>query len=318
MNEKTIAAIAMSNRDFDSFADKVAEAARWVDHAANNGANLAVLPEYLNKYRGDGPGNSRALTLAEAALDDWQQETAPLFEVARRRNITVCIPVVVREKDCLRNSMFLVSGQGEVIGRYDKMRPTPFELDYGIVPGGVQQLMEWEGLRVGGAICFDTLFPEVFKAQAAQGVDLFLVASYWPGGSHLNFYAMHYAVPIALAYPAWSRLIDLTGQDLVGAGYRSETLRFGFGVPIAMATLNFDRVALFGNINQERIVEIERRYGRKVRVTFDQQNVLFFLESRSPDLSVCDLIREFELVPFTRYIADCEEQVLRQTLKQQF
>jgi len=86
MNEKTIAAIALSNRDFDSFADKVAEAAMWVEHAANNGAQLVLLPEVINNYRGDGPGNDRALTAKEMALDDWQSDTAPLFEVARRRS----------------------------------------------------------------------------------------------------------------------------------------------------------------------------------------------------------------------------------------
>lgn len=311
MNEKTIAAIALSNRDFESFADKVGEAARWVDHAANSGADLVLLPEYINKFRGDGPGNTRALTLAEAALDDWQKDTAPLFDVARRRNVALGIPVVVREGERFRNSLFLVSGRGEVIGRYDKMRPTPSELDQGVVPGGVQRLMEWEGLRLGGAICFDTLFEEVFRVQAEQGADLFLVGSFWPGGSHLDFYAMRYSVPVALAYPAWSRILDRTGRELAAAGYRSETLRFGFGTPIAMATLNFDRVALYGNINQERIVDIERKYGRKVRVTFDQQNVLFFLESRAPDLTVQDLIREFGLVPFMRYVSDCEEQVRR-------
>jgi predicted amidohydrolase len=313
MNEKTIAAIALSNRDFDSFAAKVAEAAVWVDHAANNGAHLALLPEVINKYRGDGPGNARALTFAEMALDDWQRDTAPLFEVARRRNVAVCIPVLVREHGVLFNSMFLVSGRGEVLGRYDKMRPTPAELDQGVVPGGAQQLMEWDGLKIGGAICFDTLFQEVFRTQAALGADLFLVGSYWPGGSHLNFYAMTYSAPVVLAYPAWSRIIDITGHEIAAAGYRSETLRFGFGTPIAMATINFDRVALYGNINQERIVEIERKYGRKARVTFDQQNVLFFLESRAADLTVRDLIQEFGLVPFPKYVAECEELVLRQS-----
>lgn len=77
-----------------------------------------------------------------------------------------------------------------------------------------------------------------------------------------------------------------------------------------MATINFDRVTLYGNINQERVVDIERKYGRRVRVQFDQQDYLFFLESCDPDLTVATLMREFGLIASRDYLADCERRVL--------
>ncbi|WP_029893651.1 nitrilase-related carbon-nitrogen hydrolase [Desulfohalovibrio reitneri] len=49
---------------------------------------------------------------------------------------------------------------------------TPGETDVDIV--------EWQGLRLGGAICFDLRFPELFRVQAAEGVDVFLVPGQWP------------------------------------------------------------------------------------------------------------------------------------------
>jgi predicted amidohydrolase len=38
----------------------------------------------------------------------------------------------------------------------------------------------WRGLRLGGAICYDLRFPEIFRSQAAHDVDVFLVPAQWP------------------------------------------------------------------------------------------------------------------------------------------
>ncbi len=306
MNEKTIAAIALTSEDFPSFEAKLHEAVRWIEHAAGNGAQLVVLPESLSAYRGDGPNNPHALAFEQIVLDDWTAATQPLFEVARRCRVAVTVPILVREGSAITNSFFLISAEGQVLGRYDKICPTPAELECGVVPGNTPKLIEWEGLHVGGAICFDTLFEEVFRCQVQMGAELFLVPSLWPGGDALNHYARKFSTPIALAYPAWSRIIDITGQDAAATGYRNETLRFGFGTPVAMATINFDRVTLYGDGNERQMAEVERRYGTRVRVRFDQQNTLFFLESRTPDLTVADVMKEFGLVSSYDYLTACE------------
>jgi predicted amidohydrolase len=311
MNEKRFAAISLSNRDYESLSEKMAEAATWVEHAASCGADMAVLPETLNNYQGDGPGNTRALSFEEKVLDDWQEAAAPLFEAAQRSKIAVTIPLMVRENGRVTNSFFLVSADGTVCGRYDKMRPTLPELENGVVPGAEAVPLEWEGIRIGGAICFDTLFPEVFRCQADRGAQLFLVPSLWPGGDHLNHYALTHSVPVVLAYPAWSRIIDITGKDVAAGGYRNETLRFGFGAPVIFADINFDRVALYGNDNQEKMVDVARHYGERLSIVFDQQNVLFFLESRSPDLGIDAVLKTFDLTPRGDYLAACEEAVFR-------
>jgi predicted amidohydrolase len=302
MNLKTISVIALSNRDFATFADKLAEAVQWLEIAAGQGADLAVLPEYLNCYCGDGADNPRALRIEDAALDDWEKQTAVLFAAAVRCRIAVTIPVIIREKGHLANVFFLISKTGEILGRYQKMQPTPGELEAGVEPGQ-PGVIEWEGLKVGGAICFDMNFPGVFASQARLGAQLFLAPSLSPGGSYLNYYALHHGTPIALSYPAWSRIIDVDGREIVEGGYRHETLRFGFGIPVYTATLNFDRVVLYADFNQQKIVDIQKRYGRNVAIRYDQPNCCFYLESRAPDLTVRDVIREFDLVSAKDYFA---------------
>src|SRR5206468_385803 len=122
--------------------------------------------------------------------------------------------------------------------------------------------------------------------QTAAGADIFLVPSLWPGGSQLNYYALQYGTPIILAYGNWSRIIDIDGRELAEGGYRCETLRFGYGSAAVTATINFDRVQLHADYNQQKMLAVEQHYGARVRVTFDQQNCLFIVESRDEDLPI--------------------------------
>jgi hypothetical protein len=107
-----------------------------------------------------------------------------------------------------------------------------------------------------------------------------------------------------LAYSPWSRILDRDGKEMAAGGYRSETLRAGFGSPIQVATLNFNSVTLFADHNQDRMRDVQRHYGRKVLVRFDQHNCIFTLESRCADLSVEEVMREFGLISRREYFAN--------------
>ncbi|HWL54144.1 MAG TPA: carbon-nitrogen hydrolase family protein [Chthoniobacteraceae bacterium] len=308
MNIKTIAAIALSNRDYPDLKAKLEEAARWVRFAARQGADLAVLPEALNHWRGDGPGNPLALSYAEAALDDWQNQCAILLDAARESGIAVTVPIRIPVEGGLANLFFLVRADGSVAGSYQKLFPVEGELLRGMVPGK-PGVIEWEGLKVGGAICFDTNYPEVFEQQAALGAELFLVPSLWPGGTQLNYHAWRYSVPIAIAYPAWSRIIDITGADVAGGGYRNETLRFGFGTPVVMARINFARVQLANAsaANRDRVLEAQEYYGDAIEVLFDQPNCMYYLESRQEGLGIPEILARFGLEERRAFLRRCGE-----------
>lgn len=299
MNVKRIAAIALSMRDFPSLAAKVDEAARWLEHAAGLGADLVVFPEEINKYRGDGPGNPLALPIEEAALDSFEP-VARLLELAQRLRVALALPLLLREGGHYLNEFHVFSREGLRLGAYRKICPTPGELEAGVLRGSFEQpLIPWEGLQIGGALCFDSHFEEVFARQAERGANLFLMPSLWPGGRQLEWFALRYGAPIVLAYPAWSRILDLDGRECAGRGYREETLRFGFGSPIAIADLNFDRCLVY---DSKPWVDIERKYGRKVQVTFDQVNVLVSIESLSDEITVAEICREFGIEPYPAYL----------------
>lgn len=317
MNERTLAAVSLSNRDFPSFQAKIEDAARWVALAGKQGADLVVLPECLTTYRGDGVGNPTRLTYDQTALDDWRTSCATLIDAAKAARVAVTVPVLIRDDIGLHNVFYLVDADGNVAGRYSKMFPTPEELDEGVVPGGVQPLIAWDGLKVGGGICFDTCFSDGLYQQARAGADLILVPSLWPGGTDLEHFARQESTPVAVAYPAWSRIIDQTGRVVAEGGHRNETLRFGFGSPIITATINFDRVALYANLNQEKMVTVQQHFGRDVRIEFDQPNCVFYLESRSKDLTVQQIIEKFGLISYREYFAAQRDKIDRALAKYQ-
>jgi predicted amidohydrolase len=308
MDIRKIAVISLSTQDASSFEDKLEDAAKWVVHAAIMGAQLAVLPEALNLYCGDGPGNPNELHIPDIALDDWQSSCDILVQTAKKNKIALTIPVFVRTEGRLYNSFFLISDKGECLGEYRKRFPTTHELDLGVIPASTD-VITWNGLKIGGAICFDSMFRDTFVDQAAQGARLFLMPSLWPGGSQLNHWCHRLGVTCAMAYPAWSRIIDIDGKEKASGGYRSETLRFGFGSPVYCADINFDRECFSANGTQEKIVDIEKYYGERIKIDFDQQNCFFYIESLAPELSISDVKSTFDLISSQEYISNCRKLI---------
>jgi hypothetical protein len=301
MNEKSIATIALRDGGFANLQAVLREAARWVEVASTQGADLAILPETINLLH--RPAD--AAPDEQFALEDWRSETALLCEAAAKHRISLVLPLLVRDGADLANRFYLLSRDGSELGFYQKQVPAVGERLAG-VKAAPNTPLRWEGLTLGGGICIDVFFPHrVFDEQVDAGADL-VIPSMTPAGVFLDSCAVMYGVPFVLAYSPWSRILDRDGKELAAGGFRSETLRAGYGTPIQQATINFDAVSLFADFNQEKIQDVRRHYGNKVSVRFDQSNCLFVLESRSADLSIKDAIKEFGLVPRRDYFAQLE------------
>jgi hypothetical protein len=304
MNEKTIATIALRDRGYADFQGVLSEAAHWVKAASAQGADLAVLPETVNLLH----RSALDAPVEHFALDDWRSETAVLREVAAEHRISLVLPLMVRDGTSLANRFYLLSRDGSELGSYQKQVPATGERLAGVQPAANTPL-RWEGLTLGGGICIDVYFPNrVFDPQIKTGADLFVIPSMTPAGAFLDSCAVLYGVPFVLAYSPWSRILDRDGKELAAGGFRSETLRAGLGSPLQQATINFNAVSLFADFNGEKVQALQQHYGPKVRVRFDQSNCLFFVESRSIDLSIGEIIREFGLISRRDYFAQLDPE----------
>ena len=304
MDLRRICTAAMEVGDFTDFAAKEVYAIRLLELAAMQGAELVVLPETINLYCGDGPNNPRALPIGQAAFDDLTP-IERMLRRARELNLALAFGLFLREKGKLYNQMLMFGRDGCELGRYRKRNPTESELQEGVIPGSdAQPLIDWEGLSVGGAICFDTHFEEVFASQQAAGARLILIPSLWDGGRWLPEFAFRHSLVLAIAYGAWSKIIDFNGQLLAGNGHRSEAVRFGHFPPLATADVNFDfgTFHIAGNI--AALPDLLARYGKWLRYIPDEENSVFYLSSLSREFTIADLTAEFGLIPYQQYFRD--------------
>lgn len=165
--------------DFAAFADKQAH---WLREAAEAGARIAVLPEYLSLELG--------ATFAAAVRDDLH---ASLAAIQRYRADWIALFSRLAhdlELHVVAGTFLLDRGEGRYRNRadlfspdgahrwQDKLQLTGFEKKTGVIEGGdVLKVFEIDGLRAGLSVCYDIEFPLPVRAQCEAGARLLLVPS---------------------------------------------------------------------------------------------------------------------------------------------
>jgi predicted amidohydrolase len=166
-----------------AYRDKLA---RWVAEGAGNGAELMVFPEYGAMEYAAAAGASVAGDLAAslAAVSDALPEMhAAHAELARRHGVHILAASgpSARDGDDGRpryvNAARLFAPSGKV-GEQEKLIMTPFERDWGI-SGSAAGLKVFETAlgRIGVAICYDSEFPLLVRAQVEAGAGILLIPS---------------------------------------------------------------------------------------------------------------------------------------------
>lgn len=139
-----------------------------VHEAARRGADLVVLPEEPD-------------IVAKRPTGEHTLEQHPLFQAyqsaAREGNIGVVGTLCAREEGGYSNMGFLLDRSGKLCGEYRKKHPAPSEEAILTTPtdGDPFPVFQFEGIRLGMAICMDIHFPEMFRIYGLKGADLVCV-----------------------------------------------------------------------------------------------------------------------------------------------
>ncbi|GGA29928.1 carbon-nitrogen hydrolase family protein [Dyella nitratireducens] len=166
-------------RHVDDFAARVE---RELAAVAAQGAQLALLPEYLALELAYtfGPEVHGDLHRSLAAVDTLYASWLALFgEIAQRHGIYVLAGSFLRRQDdgSYRNRSLLFDPQGRHVWQ-EKLRLTGFEKEAKVItPGNALKVFDTELGRVGINICYDVEFPLYARAQAEAGAVLLLVPS---------------------------------------------------------------------------------------------------------------------------------------------
>ena len=197
----------VSHRPIKPYADvagRLGDAERFAVRAQRQGADIVAFPEM---YPMANAPPSEWPRLAET-LDDGQT-VRHMAGVARRGGTYLLWPTYRRDAAGMHNSAILFDRRGEVAAVYDKMFPTIWEIDAGVIPGEAPLVVETDVGRIGVVICYDINFPDCVEGTARAGAGAHPLPFGRPGGA-----------PRPLLRPAARRLLRHGDPERSGADRR--------------------------------------------------------------------------------------------------
>lgn len=229
-----LAAYQMSvSADTQANFDKIAQGIR---RAADAGAQMLALPECaLSGY----PPLHHA-TVADIDAVRIAELNDDVCDVARACGIWVVLGTILMSSEGLYNSALVISDEGEIVGRYDKLHLMPDDKDF-FAPGVGIRTFSMHDTTFGVTICYDARFPEPFRYLREKGAKLIINISNACGGETWKmpvleatyrtrasenscfFVAVNAAGPLQMAT---SRICDPLGLDLAAAQPNEEEMIF--------------------------------------------------------------------------------------------
>jgi len=185
MSKVKLAAVSMV-----SIADKATnleKMLRYVDDAANQGANLVAFPELC--LPGLHP-KFNMMSIDFEATKYWvdSSEYVPegdsvqvLIAKAKERDIYITWTMVERDKEYryrYYNCAVLVGPEG-FVGKYRKIHQPGTERLY-LNPGNEIEVFDTKIGKIGMMICFDRVWPEAARCLKMKGAEIIVEMSAWP------------------------------------------------------------------------------------------------------------------------------------------
>lgn len=163
-------------RDAGSRDKAVEAAARWIEVAADDGAQVVCLQEL---FTGPYPCQSEDHRMFDLAESIPGPTTEALGKLAARRELVIVVPLFERRAPGVyHNSVAVIDADGTIAGIYRKMHipddPLFYEKFY-FAPGdlGFEPITtRYASLGIG--ICWDQWFPEAARLLALAGAEILL------------------------------------------------------------------------------------------------------------------------------------------------
>lgn len=159
----------------------------WMEHAAQEGADLVVFPEQiLQGYLPDTlnwNGDAVAWQMAQAEVVPQGESVLALQRQATQLGVHVVFGMTERHPEraeVLFNSAVLLGPQG-LVGVYRKVHQ-PGDEKHVYYPGSDFPVFNTPLGRIGMLICYDKVFPESTRELALKGADIMIMPTAWGYG----------------------------------------------------------------------------------------------------------------------------------------
>ncbi len=143
-----------------------------IEQAADNGSRLVAFPECA--VSGYPPLHHKSL--ADIDTHRIAEANDEVARAAARCGLWVVFGTILASSKGLTNSALVVSDEGEIVGRYDKMHLMPMDKNF-FVFGSEPCLFKMPETDFGVLICYDARFPEPFRFLRNKGAKIIVVIS---------------------------------------------------------------------------------------------------------------------------------------------
>ena len=177
---RTLNIACLQTRPKPDFLTALDEAIELAKLAVKDGAQLLVLPEYCGGLKTDG-----AMFAPPAADEEAHPVLLGLQSFAEQNQVWIIIgSIAVPEvSGKILNRSFVISPDGKIINRYDKIHLFDIQLSdtevyresARVIPGAQAVITDTPIGKFGHSICYDLRFPQLYRDLAQAGAEILLV-----------------------------------------------------------------------------------------------------------------------------------------------
>ena len=157
-----------------------------VSEASSMGADLVLFPEmWSNGYAPpfDGAFDHPAHPAFEKERKAWLENAVTIDsdyvrtirETAAKYRIGVCATFLSKSEDAFQNTAVIIDRTGQILLNYAKVHTCDFSLEKLLQHGSEFKVCDFEGIPLGGMICYDREFPESARILMLKGAEIILV-----------------------------------------------------------------------------------------------------------------------------------------------
>lgn len=201
---------------------------------------------------------------------------------------TIC-PVYTLRDGKKYNAAVVFDRSGNRIGTYEKIHLTDYEMADGFTCGALfQPVIDTEFGPIGIQICFDIEWDDGWTMLRQQGARIIFWPSAFAGGKCVNTKAWeHKCVVSSATNKNTAKLCDISGEVIGQTGIWNSNLYCD--------PLNLEKIFLHTWPAVQRFGEIQKKYGRKIRITNFHEEEWSIIESLSAEIDIRDILKEFGL-----------------------
>lgn len=145
-------------------------AERFIEQASSEGANVIIFPEDFIT----GP------VASEENFVDFENKYLNILQTwSRQYSIDIVTGSIIEgEKNGWFNTTYYIDAEGNIVGKYKKINLWHPEREY-LSPGDKVVTFQTKYGKAGLIICWDIIFPEIFREMIRAGVEIIYCPSYW-------------------------------------------------------------------------------------------------------------------------------------------